>query len=290
MDDLRIEDERDRDPEEEKKSVWGLAAALFAILAAVAALYYFVFVKKPAKPAAEAAPAAETARPSEGESAGSLPAGEPLAFPAVALGESDASVREFAAALSKDPEFVRWLLSKDLVRKFVVSVDNVANGLSPKPHVDFFVLAGDFRVARTKTGTLVDPASYTRYDPVTGVVLSLDAAAAARLYRAVKPLLQEAYGELGYPGIDFDDTLVRAMDELLGTPVVDGAVRLEQKVLSYAMTDVTLEGLSAAQKQLLRLGPKGVGAVQAKILELAAALGIEGSRLSRPKTYTTVEK
>ena len=80
------------------------------------------------------------------------------------------------------------------------------------------------------------------------------------------------------------------MDELLGTPIVDGAVRLEQKVLSYAMTDETLEGLSAAQKQLLRLGPKGVGAVHAKIRELAAALGIAGSRLSRPKTYTTSGK
>ena len=56
------------------------------------------------------------------------------------------------------------------------------------------------------------------------------------------------------------------------------------------MTDETLEGLSAAQKQLLRLGPKGVGAVQGKIRELAAALGIDGSRLSRPKTYTTAAK
>jgi hypothetical protein len=290
MDELRFEGDRDDGPEEEKKGIGGLVAAILGILAALAALYYFVFMKKPERPAPGPAPAAEAVLPPGEAGARATPAGEPLAFPAVALGESDPAVREFAAALSADPEFVRWLLSKDLVRRFVVSVDNVANGLSPKSHIDFYAPKGDFRVARTKQGTLVDPASYARYDAAVGVALSLDAAAAARLYRAAKPLLQEAYAELGYPGVDFDDTLVRAMGELLETPVVDGAVRLEPRVLSYAMTDETLEGLSAAQKQLLRLGPKGVAAVHAKIGEIAAALGIAGSRLPKPRTYATAVK
>jgi hypothetical protein len=283
MDDLLPDDERADEP----KKVWGLAAAILGVLAVAAAIYYFVFMKKPEAPAPAPAPAAETAAPVAVESVPAGPAGEPLGFPAVALGESDPAVREFAAALSKNPDFAKWLLTKDLVRKFVVAVDNVANGLSPKPHVDFFAPNGDFRVVRTKDGTIVDAASYSRYDPVVGVVLSLDATAAARLYRAADPLLQEAYNELGYPGVDFDDTLIRAMAELLGTPVVVGPIRLEKKVLSYAMTDQTLEALSAAQKQLLRLGPKGVGAVHDKIREIAAALGIASSRLPQPKTYTT---
>jgi len=87
--------------------------------------------------------------------------------------------------------------------------------------------------------------------------------------------------------VDFDDTLVRAMAELLETPVVDGPILLEQKVLSYAMTDPALEALSPAQKQLLRMGPKGVQVVHEKIGQLAAALGIAPSRLPRPKTYST---
>ena len=290
MDELRFEGDRDEGPEEGKKGIGGLVAAILGILAALAALYYFVFMKKPEKPVPGPAPAAESVLPSGEAGAPAAPAGEPLAFPAVALGESDPAVREFAAALSADPEFIRWLLSKDLARKFVVSVDNIANGLSPKSHIDFYAPKGGFRVARTKQGTLVDPASYARYDAVVRVALSLDAAAAARLYRAAKPLLQEAYVELGYPGVDFDDTLVRAMGELLETPVVDGAIRLEPKVLSYAMTDEALEGLSAAQKQLLRLGPKGVAAVHAKIGEIATALGIAGSRLPKPRTYATAVK
>lgn len=282
MDDLHLDEEPGE--VEEPKKIRGLAVAILVILAAAAAVTYFVFMKK-TKPPAEPAPVAEAAAPAEPDKS-LAGAGEPLAFPAVGLGASDPAVREFAAALSTNPEFAKWLLTKDLIRKFVVSVDNVANGLSPRPHIDFFAPQGVFRVARTKAGTSVDPAAYKRYDPVVAVALSLDAAAAARLYRAVKPLIKEAYDELGYPGDDFDDTLVRAMGELLETPVVEGPIKLEQKVLSFAMTDPVLEGLSPAQKQLLRLGPQGVRAAHDKIKELAAALGVPASRLPRTRTYT----
>lgn len=280
MDDLHLDDQQGNEP----KKIRGLAIAILVVLTAAAAVYYFVFMKKPAAPAASQEPQAELATPAGGEKAAAGGMGEPLAFPSVALGESDPAIRKFAAALSTNPEFAKWLLTKDLVRKFVVAVDNIANGLSPKPHIDFFSPSGQFRVVRTKGGTLVDEASYSRYDPVAGVVLSLDAVSAARLFRAVKPLLQEAYLDLGYPGVDFEDTLVRAMAELLGTPVVEGPVKLEQKILSFAMTDEKLEGLSPAQKQLLRLGPKGVRAAHGKIRELAAALGVLEARLPQSKT------
>lgn len=287
MDELHRDDEPEEEPKEEPKRIWGLALGIIAVLAIVAALYYFFVVKKPKAPEA-AAPAAETAAKTEPERAPAGPGLEPLAFPAVSLAESDGAVRQFAAAIDADPEFAKWILTKDLIRKFVVSVDNVANGLTPKGHVDFFSPAGQFRVTRTKAGTFIDPAGYARYAPVIGVVQSLDATQAVRLYRAVEPLLQEAYNELGYPGVDFDDTLGKAMAELLETPVVNGPIGLTQKVLSYAMTDETLEALSAAQKQLLRLGPKGVEAVQAKIREVAAVMGIPASRLPQAKAYTPV--
>jgi hypothetical protein len=282
MVDLNIENE----PENEPRKVLGLAAVILVALAAAGVLYYFVFVKKPAAPPVPETPQTEVALPEGSETTPAEGAVAPLAFPPVALGESDPAIREFATALSADPEFAKWLLTKDLVRKFVVAVDNIANGLSPKPHVDFFSPAGGFRVARTNRGTFIDESSFARYDPVIGVAASIDAAAAVRLYRAVKPLIDEAYRDLGYPGTDFETTLVRAMVELLGTPVVDGPIRLEQKILSYAMTDEALEGLSLAQKQLLRMGPKGVRTVHGKIRELAAALGVPGSRLPRTKIYT----
>jgi Protein of unknown function (DUF3014) len=289
MDELHRDDEPIEEPAEEPRKIWGLAVAILAVLAAAAVLYYFFFMKKPER--LPAAAAAESALPAEDVKAPAAgPGPEPLGFPAVPLAASDEAVRQFAAAVSVDPEFAKWLLTKDLLRTFVVSVDNVANGLSPKTHIGFFSPEGGFRVSRTKAGAIVDPAAYARYAPVVGVVQSLDATAAARLYRAVKPLLQEAYNELGYPGVDFDDTLVRAMSELVETPVVDGPILLEQKVLSYAMTDAGLEALSPAQKQLLRMGPKGVRAVHEKIGQLAAALGVPASRLPQSKVYSTAAR
>ena len=282
MVDLNLEEERESEP----RKVLGLAVAILVILAGAAAIYYFAFVKKPAVPPASLEPAAAAAVPAGGEKAPAEAEGAPLAFPPVGLADSDPAVREFAAALSANSEFAKWLLTKDLVRKFVVAVDNVANGLSPKPHVDFFSPAGGFRVVRTRTGTFIDEAAYARYAPVAGVAASVDAAAAVRLYRAAKPLIDEAYRDLGYPGVDFGETLVRAMAELLATPVVEGPIAVEQKILSYAMTDTSLEALSAAQKQLLRMGPKGVRAVQGKVRELAAALGVPESRLPAARAST----
>jgi hypothetical protein len=276
-------------PADERKRIWGLVLAILGVCVIIAGVYYVLVVHKPNPPEAAAEAAAPPAQ-AESEKTPAAPGLEPLAFPAVPLAASDDAVRQFAAALSANPAFAKWILSKDLIRTFVVSVDNVANGLSPKSHIGFFSPEGAFRVSRTKTGVFVDPAGYARYAPVVDVVRSVDATGAVRLYRAVEPLAQEAYNELGYPGVDFDNTLERAMGELLETPVVEGPIRLEAKVLSYAMADPALEGLSLAQKQLLRMGPKGVEAVQAKIREIAAVLGIPASRLPQPKTYAPAAK
>jgi hypothetical protein len=42
--------------------------------------------------------------------------------------------------------------------------------------------------------------------------------------------------------------------------------------------------MSAAQKQLLRMGPKNVQAIQGKLREIADYLAIPASRLPRPST------
>jgi hypothetical protein len=290
MDELHRDDEPAEEPKGEPRRVWGLALGILAVLAIIAVLYYVLVVKKPKAPEVVAPAAGPAVKTEKEQPPAAAPGLEPLAFPAVSLADSDTAVRQFAAAMSSNPEFAKWILTKDLIRKFVVSVDNVANGLSPKGHVDFFSPQGPFRISRTKAGTLIDPAGYARYAPVVDVVRSLDAAAAVRLYRAIEPLLQDAYNELGYPGVDFDDTLVKAMAELLGTPIVTEPIALKPKVLSYALTDESLEALSPAQKQLLRLGPKGVEAVQAKIREVAAVMGIPASRLPRPGPETPVPR
>lgn len=278
-----MDEDRFEEPEtDERKSVLGIALGIVAVVAIGAAILYFAVLKKPKAAPAETAPAVEKVEvpAATNPAAGALAEGEAMKLPAVGLDESDPVVREYGAGLSTGALFPQWLQSKDLVRKFVVIVDNIAEGQSPRTHVDFFAPQGKFKVTNTKQGTFIDEASYARYDKAAEVVTSLDPNLAARFYRGLKPLIQDAYKELGYPDANFDDTLVRAMRELLAVPVVEGRVQVEKNILSFEMTDKKLEEMSAAQKHLFRMGPKSVAAVQAKIREFAAALGVPESKLA----------
>jgi len=271
---------------DEKKKVLKLGLGILLLLATVVAVLYIAVFKKPA-PAPAAAKAVAEAAKAPATGAAATEGDEPLALPAVGLDQSDPVVREYAKAISSSARFGQWLGSKELVRKFVVAVDNIANGQSPRSHVNFWAPEGQFRAVNKPAGTFIDESKYSRYDPVAEVFVSLDARAAVRFYRGLRPLIQDAYRDLGYPDTDFSDTLIKAMAELLETPVVEGPIKLEKKILSYVMTDESLEGLSQAQKQLLRMGPKNVQLIQGKIRELAAALGIPENKLPKTRIVST---
>ena len=69
----------------------------------------------------------------------------------------------------------------------------------------------------------------------------------------------------------FDRTLERAIVALLDTPAVDASARLKPKGIGYAYTDERLESLTAAQKQLLRMGPRNVRIIKARLRDIALA-------------------
>lgn len=189
------------------------------------------------------------------------------------LSTSDAVVRELAAGLSSNPKLAAWLVSDDLVRRFTAAVDNVAAGLSPADQLEFLRPKQAFKVKKTGDETFViDSASYARYDLVASVFASLDTEGTVALYRELKPLIDDAYAEISPPGRTFDDRLEKAFDQLLAVPVLDGPQEVEPLVVTYAWSDENLEGLTAAQRQFLRMGPENVSTIQAKIGEIRAAL------------------
>jgi len=189
------------------------------------------------------------------------------------LGGSDAVVRELVAGLSSNPKLAAWIVNEDLVRRFAASVDNIASGISPLAHLEFLRPKAGFEVDKKSSGGFViEPSSYRRYNLPAQVFASLDAAGSVALYRELKPLIDEAYGEISPPNRRFDDRLDAAFDQLLAVPVLKGPARVDQLVLTYAWTDDELEGLSAAQRHLLRMGPDNVSLIQGKLGELRAAL------------------
>ncbi len=188
------------------------------------------------------------------------------------LDASDDAIRSLAGALSEHPRLAATLAPGNLVRRFVAAVVNVANNESPRSHVGHLAPGGTFRVRESEGVLYVDPDSYRRYDLITSVFDSLDDEQSLRLYRSFKPLFDQAYSDLGYPGGDFDAPLAQAIDRLLLTPIPQRDLALQRKIKTYRFADPRLEALSPVEKHLLRMGPANARKVQSKLRLLRAEL------------------
>jgi DUF3014 family protein len=204
---------------------------------------------------------------------------EPIALPP--LDETDALVRTLVRALSNRPVVAAWLASDDLVRKFTVAVSNIAEGVSPGKQLSTLRPQAGFAVVEKDGKYYIDPRSYDRYGSVADAVGSIDPAGAAKLYATLKPRIEDAAGELGVSSGGFDKVLERAIVALLRTPIQDGPVQVTPNVegIGYGFADGRLEGLSAGQKALLRMGPPNARVVKTKLREIAIALGVPAAKL-----------
>jgi len=271
---------------DEYRKVIRTGIIILVILVVAVGIYYFFFYKKGKESVtSEEALKKRLAEVAAEESISKEKKGI-QELPPVKLDKSDDLVRELAQGLSSQPNFGAWLKTKDLIRKFTAAVDNIANGLSPRLQIEFFTQAEDLKVIKKDRKFYVNPASYERYNLVVDVFDSLNVEECVTFYKKFKPLIQEAYRDLGYPKEDFDQTLFRAIVELLKTPVVRGDILVEKKIVTYMMVDQKLESLSEAQKHLLRMGPENVEIVQAKLLQLARAFGFPESQIPQPKIYS----
>lgn len=202
------------------------------------------------------------------------------------LDESDALVRQLVAALSSHPRVAAWLTTDNLVRNFTAVVHDISAGMTPAQRLGVLAPGGSFRPVDRDGDLRIDAESYTRYNSLADAVASVDAAGAARLYATLKPRIEEAYTEQGFPHQPFDRTIERAIVHLLQTPIVSAPPAVEPRGADvFAYADARLESLSSAQKHLLRMGPRNVRLVQEKLREIAVALGIDAARL--PPAATT---
>ena len=197
---------------------------------------------------------------------------QPVELPALA--DSDNFVRDLVDALLAHPNLAAWMAGSDLLRRFVVTVDNVANGRNPAQHLPELRPGRRFRAAGEGELQLIDPGSYQRYDLLAGVVSALNPSAAALLYETLEPLLDEAHAELGYPDTPFRRTLERAVAQLLAAPVVDTPPLVVRRATQYLYADERLEALTPAQKQFIGMGPDNVQAVQAQLRAISGEIGL----------------
>jgi len=260
------------------------------ILAAIGiglGIYYYFFYAQPAKePVPVRKPEIKVPLPPPPEKVVVIEEKKVPPQPLVKLSESDGLVRERAKDLSSHSRLLAWLKIKNIIRRVTATVDSIAEGSSPRAHLGFLAPKAGLTVKKVEKKIFLNPKSYQRYNLVADVFQSLNAEASIRVYKELKPLFQEAYREQGYPDRDFQDALMRAIKELLRVPVVEGDIPVEEIVLSYVMLDEKLEGLSDAQKHLLRMGPVNTRKIQGKLREMAQALGVSENELPKSRVYS----
>ena len=224
--------------------------------------------KPPPQPAPKPNPAPQPApKPAEAQ-----PANKP-AFVLPRLDNSDQLIRDGVVTLTRNEGINGWLGANQLIRRCVAFVDNAAHGNVARQEVPFLSPNKPFEAHKISDNEYVmDPSSYDRYDAVTKIFVSIDSKRAAQFYKLVRPLFQKAYAELGYPNKDFDTVIFNAIERLMETPVITKPIKLVRPSVMYKYADPKLESLSAAQKQLIRMGPKNTKAIQAKLSEMAREL------------------
>jgi hypothetical protein len=266
------------EPEPRRKG--RILAIIAAVLLAVGGGGFYYFYWKRVQPAPADVRTATEQAVAPAAPARPLPeAGETIDLPP--LDETDAIVRELVARLSSHPTVAAWLTTDQLIRNFTVVVENISNGRTPAGHLGKVRPVGSFQVREDRGGLWIDPRSYRRYDKYADAVSGLDARGAARLYATLRPRLVDGYRDLGHPDGNFDQALERAMIELLKTPIVEGDVALASRTVAYEFADPRLQSLSSAQRQFLRMGPRNVRLIQAKLREIAPFLGIPVESLPR---------
>jgi hypothetical protein len=236
-----------------------IIGAVVAVVAAAAALVLWRWWSASPPPAAPPPPA---------------PAAEQDAGVAAAPPPEPADARSLLEAISPDPLVRRGLTEGDVLRRWAVVTDNLAEGTSPRKQLGFLAPTRQFSVVARRDGPVIAPESYQRYEGLADAIAAIDPAAVARAYRVLRGPAEAAYRALGYPNASLDRVTARALRRIASAPVREGDVPLEPRGRVYAFADPKLEDQPEVEKHLLRMGPRNTRLLQAKARALLDALGL----------------
>lgn len=194
-----------------------------------------------------------------------LPPPEPIVF-------DDATVKTSVLGLTNYEAAASLLVNDDLLQRFVVLTDNMANGNVAPQHQLLVAPSQSFRVYQQAGKHWIDAASYKRYTKYVDSFDEMDTEMLVQLYNKYKPEISEHYAEIGDPDDDFNFVIVDAINHLLDTPEVPVPVEVYSDSVMYKFSDARLEALSAPQKHLLRTGPENMRRIKAKLREIRKAL------------------
>ena len=198
------------------------------------------------------------------------PAETPIVLPT--LDDSDTEAKSKLATLTPEGTMGEWLHTDHLSRRSIALADGLSRGVLLQKMIKAPSPKGKFIAIKEGGNIWVDPANSQRYNYLTDRINAIDSNKLVELFHLFRPLLEQAYEELGYRAEDLDDAIVAALDQILATPIPTTPVALTRESVQYKYADPKLEALPPIQKQLLRMGPDHTKNIQAKARGLREAL------------------
>jgi hypothetical protein len=184
------------------------------------------------------------------------------------LDSSDMALHDKLADLMGTKKLVEFFVLDGMIRKIVATVDSLPREQVPLSLSPLKPLSGDFVTEGAGGSLTLSPKNYARYGTRITLLRSLDPRKVANVYLRFYPLFQQAYRDLGYPQGYFNDRLVEVIDHLLATPEPAQPIRLTQPHVRYEYADAELQGRSAGQKLMFRMGPQNAAAFKGVLREL----------------------
>jgi len=198
--------------------------------------------------------------------------------PLPSLDESDDWLKIKLPEFTWRKELLSLIIDEDMIRRFVVFTDNFSQGIVAYEHSPFVLPETKFTpkkgsVSFQNVGQGKQPiwqwneSSSKRFSLYIDLLRSMDSESLIQWYIEIKPLIDEAYQELGYDD-DFTNTLQDAITRVLDMELPKSSMALIQPSVMYKFANPQLEALPDTDKLLLRLGKGNLLVIKSVLLEL----------------------
>ena len=91
-------------------------------------------------------------------------------------------------------------------------------------------------------------------------------------FKELSPLFDEAFEELGYGDMRFDDRMFEAFQMILAAPIIEDPIELSSISVNYQFVDTKLEALPNVQKFMVRMGPDNTRKIKSAVRTLQQKL------------------
>ncbi|GAA6205487.1 DUF3014 domain-containing protein [Thalassotalea sp. SU-HH00458] len=208
------------------------------------------------------------------------PAPEPASL-LPTLDESDAWLEEKLPTITWRKELLKLVIDDDMIRRFVVFTDNFSQGILAYEHSPLIKPTSPFSGREiNENGNVIikwDDTSSRRFSLYVDLLRSVDSETLVSWYFELKPLVDEAYQELGYPEEDFTDILQDAITKVLDMEIPKEQIELVRPSVMYQFKDEDIERLDDAEKLMLRLGKENLLVIKSVLLEISEKIARENN-------------